>query len=74
MDGETSLQIPYSGCIPNEKPSPQAVQTLMQMYPQLDFLMAETILSFSEKELGEFLEKKSSVDSIDDNKAGKIES
>ena len=67
-DGETL-------CIPKkEKPSPQAVQALMQMYPQLDFLMAETILSFTEDELAQFLEKKSPVDSIDDNKTGEIES
>ena len=45
----------------------------MQMYPKLDYLMAETILSFSEEELGEILEKNSGV-SIDDNKIGKVES
>lgn len=68
MDGETTLCIPKK-----EKPSPHAVHTLMQMYPQLDFLMAETILSFSEKELGEFLEKKSPVEGIDDNEIGEIQ-
>jgi hypothetical protein len=63
MDGEgTSLQIPLPK---REKPNPPQVQTLMQMYPQLDYLMAETILSFSEDELGKFLEKKSPVDSIE---------
>lgn len=55
------------------KPSPQAVQSLMYMYPRLDYLMAETILSFSEEQLGEFLEKKSIDESIDDNKAGEVE-
>jgi hypothetical protein len=69
MDGESTLTIPK-----REKPSPHAVQTLMQMYPQLDFLMAETILSFSEKELGEFLEKKSVDNSINDNEIGEIQS
>jgi hypothetical protein len=57
-----------------DKPSAHAVYTLMQMYPKLDFLMAETILSFSEKELGEFLEKKSPVESINDNEIGEIKS
>ena len=56
-----------------EKPSPQTVQALMKMYPMLDYLMAETILSFSEKELGEFLEKKSGLESIDDDQTSKIE-
>ena len=55
------------------KPSTEQVQALMQMYPKLDYLLAETILSFTEEELGGFLEeKKSPVDSIDDE-AGKIE-
>jgi hypothetical protein len=43
------------------------------MYPRLDYLMAETILSFSEEQLGEFLEKKSIDESIDDNETGKVE-
>ena len=54
-------------------PTPQAVKSLMHMYPQLDQLMAETILSFSEQELGDFLEKKSTVEGIDD-KTSEIES
>ena len=59
----------------SKKPTPQEVQTLLQMYPKLDFLIAETILSFTEEELGNFLEeKKSPVESIDDNKAGESES
>ena len=57
-----------------EKPSSQAVQTLMQMYPRLDYLMAETILSFTEKELAQFLEKKSPLEDIDDNQIGEIKS
>ena len=69
MDGESTLTVPNK-----EKPNPQVVYTLMQMYPQLDFLMAETILSFSEKELGEFLEKKSVDNSINDNEIGEIQS
>jgi hypothetical protein len=69
MDGKTTLQMHAK-----EKPSLQAVQTLVQLYPGLDYLMAETILSFSEKELGEFLEKKSPVNSIDDNEIGEIKS
>ena len=55
------------------KPSPEAVQSLMKMYPRLDYLMAETILSFSEEQLGDLLEKKSIDESIDDNEAGKVE-
>ena len=55
-------------------PTPQAVKSLMHMYPQLDFLMAETILSFSEQELGDFLEKKSPVEGIEDDKTSEIES
>lgn len=55
------------------KPRPEAVQNLMRLYPKLDYLLAETILSFSEEELGEFLsEKKKSSESIDD--VGEIES
>jgi hypothetical protein len=69
MDGENTLTAPK-----REKPPIQAVQTLMQMYPRLDSLMAETVLSFSEQELGEFLEKKYDVDCIDDNKVSEIES
>ena len=57
-----------------EKPTPQAVQNLMQMYPRLDYLMAETILSFTEKELAQFLEKKSPLEDIDDNQIGEIKS
>ena len=38
------------------------------------FSGAETILSFSEEELGEFLEKNAADVSIDYNKTGKIES
>ena len=43
-----------------EKPSSQLVQSLLQMYPKLDYLMAETILSFSEAELGEMLQEEKS--------------
>ena len=43
------------------------------MYPKLDYLMAETILSFSDAELGEMLEEKSPTISIDDDQVGKIE-
>ena len=59
----------------SKKPTPQEVQNLLQMYPKLDFLIAETILSFTEEELGKFLEeKKSGTTSIDDdNKAGESE-
>ena len=57
-----------------EKPSQHAVQSLMRMYPQLDYLMCETILYFTEQELDNFLEKKSEVDSIDDNEIGQIDS
>ena len=59
----------------SKKPTPQEVQTLLQMYPKLDFLIAETILSFTEEELGKFLEeKKSPVEGIDDdNKIGESE-
>ena len=56
-----------------EKPSSQLVQSLLQMYPKLDYLMAETILSFSEAELGEMLEEKSPTTNIDDDKIGEIE-
>ena len=56
-----------------EKPSPQLVQSLLQIYPKLDYLMAETILSFTEPELGKMLEKKSPVKSIDVDQVGKIE-
>ena len=57
-----------------EKPSPQSVQSLLQIYPKLDYLMAETILSFSEAELGEMLqEEKSPTISIDVDKIGKID-
>lgn len=56
-----------------EKPSSQLVQSLLQIYPKLDYLMAETILSFSEAELGEMLEEKSPVKNIDDDKIGEIE-
>ena len=56
-----------------EKPSSQLVQSLLQMYPKLDYLMAETILSFSEAELGEMLEEKSPTNTIDDDKIGEIE-
>jgi hypothetical protein len=69
MNGEKTLQMHAK-----EKPSHYAVQTLMHMYPSLDYLMAETILSFTEKELGEFFEKKSPVESIDDNEIGEIKS
>ena len=55
-----------------EKPSPQLVQSLLQMYPKLDYLMAETILSFSDAELGEMLEEKSPTIIIDDDQVGKI--
>ena len=52
---------------PQKKPPPrELVQALMQMYPRLDYLLAETCLSFSEEELERFLEKKSSVDVIED--------
>jgi hypothetical protein len=68
-------EVPKSACktTNKKKVSVYEVQTLMQMYPKLDYLMAETILSFSEEELGEILEKNSGV-SIDDNKIGKVES
>ena len=56
-----------------EKPNSQLVQSLMQMYPKMDYLMAETILSFSEAELGEMLEEKSPTNTIDDDKIGEIE-
>ena len=56
-----------------EKPSSQLVQSLLQMYPKLDYLMAETILSFSEAELGEMLKEKSPTNTIDDDKIGEIE-
>ena len=55
-----------------EKPSPQLVQSLLQMYHKLDYLMAETILSFSDAELGEMLEEKSPTIIIDDDQVGKI--
>ena len=48
----------------NEKPSPQLVRTLMGMYPKLDHLMAETILSLSEDELGVIMEEEKSPDNI----------
>ena len=57
-----------------KKPSPQKVQSLLQMYPKLDYLIAETILSFAEEELEKFLEKKSVTDDIDDYKTCEIES
>ena len=41
-----------------QKPTREAVQNLMQMYPKLDYLLAETILSFTEEQLEVFLEKK----------------
>jgi len=41
-----------------EKPSPQLVSYLMTLYPKLDHLMAETILSLSEEQLGEMLDEK----------------
>ena len=57
-----------------QKPSREAVQNLMQMYPRLDFLLAETILSFTEEQLEIFLEKKSTPHDIeDDDQIGKIE-
>ena len=45
-----------------EKPSPQLVRTLMAEFPKLDHLMAETILSLSEDELGEMLREEKSPD------------
>ena len=56
-----------------QKPSAEAVQNLMRLYPRLDYLLAETILSFTEEELGKFLEKKKDVDNIND-KTCKVES
>lgn len=56
-----------------EKPSPQLVLCLMNMYPKLDYLMAETILSLSEEQLGETLDEqakkqeKSQAKSIEEN-------
>ena len=47
-----------------EKPSPELVRTLMGMYPKLDHLMAETILSLSEDELGVIMEEEKSPDNI----------
>ena len=41
-----------------EKPSPQLVSYLMNLYPKLDYLMVETILSLSEEQLGEMLDEK----------------
>jgi hypothetical protein len=37
---------------------PFKVHALMKMYPNLDYLLAETILSFTEEELGEMLKEK----------------
>ncbi len=43
------------------KPSEEAIKTLLRLYPMLDRLMAETILSFSEEELGKLLETQDSA-------------
>ena len=40
------------------KPSNLLVSYLMNLYPKLDYLMAETILSLSEEQLGEMLDEK----------------
>ena len=57
-----------------EKPSPELVRTLMGMYPKLDHLMAETILSLSEDELGEMLREEKSPDkNIDDDEVSEVE-
>lgn len=37
------------------KPDPYAVQRLMREYPRLDYLMAFTLLSFTEEELERFM-------------------
>ena len=57
-----------------EKPSPELVRTLMGMYPKLDFLMAETLLSFTEAELGVIMEEEKSPDkNIDDDEISEVE-
>ena len=56
-----------------EKPSPQLVLCLMNMYPKLDYLMAETLLAMPEGQLGEMLDEqekkqeKSQAKSIEDD-------
>lgn len=39
------------------KPTPREVQKLQESFPRLDYLMAETILSFTEDELQELMQE-----------------
>ena len=55
-----------------KKTNPQLVKTLMHIYPKLDYLMAETLPSFSENELGKMLEEKSFPKSVDDDQISEI--
>ena len=41
-----------------QKPSHDQVLALQKLYPRLDYLMCETILSFTEEELELFLQNK----------------
>ena len=43
---------------PDTKPTPQQVKRLQEEFPRLDYLMAETLLSFSNEELMAFMEAK----------------
>ena len=43
---------------PKTKPTPQQVKRLQEEFPRLDYLMAETLLSFSNEELMAFMEAK----------------
>ena len=56
------------------RPDPYAVQRLMREYPNLDYLMAETLLSFTEAELERFMreadERKSKSNSISEEGHG----
>ena len=41
-----------------KRPPPEQVQELMRLYPMLDQLMCELVLSCTEEELGEMLSEK----------------
>jgi hypothetical protein len=43
---------------PDTKPTPQQVKRLQEEFPRLDYLMAETLLTFTEDQLLAFMEAK----------------
>ena len=40
------------------KPTPQEVEALMRLFPRCDYLMCETLLMLTEKELASYIEEK----------------